>query len=78
MSRSVKDLRELINISRLSFHGEEELFNDQFLEHNMFQNGGNLLLCGKETRSNTCLNTDKDIEGPERSLRNGRFTFASY
>ena len=73
MSRSVKDLRELINISRLSFHGEEELFNGQFLEHNMFQDGGNLLLCGKETRSNTCLNTDKDIAGPERSLRNGRF-----
>ena len=72
MSRSVKDLRELINISRLSFHGEEEHFNSDERKE-FLQNGGDLLLCEDETPTNTCLTSEKDCKEPRTSLRNGRF-----
>ena len=77
MSRSVKDLRELINISRLSFHGEDGLHEsderDEIVPHNLFQNGENSSL-HPDAKLSTCLiKPAENIEQPRTSLRNGHF-----
>ena len=76
MSRSVKDLRELINISRLSFHGEDEHYESdermQMVEKNLLQNGGNSLFYQDEKLSSR-LDSSEGIEKAKTDLRNVRF-----
>ena len=79
MSRSVKDLRELINISRLSFHGEDELYKsderDGIAEHgdqDLLQSGQNSLL-KRDEKLSTCIKPTRSEDASKTSLRNVRF-----
>ncbi len=76
MSRSVKDLRELINISRLSFHGEDELYKsderDGIADHDLLQSGQNSLL-NRDEKLSTCIKPTRSEDASKTSLRNARF-----
>ena len=74
MSRSVKDLRELINISRLSFHGDDQPHKiderDEISEHDLLKNGES---SHEEEQHSKRIKSTKDIELSKTSLRTSRF-----
>ena len=78
MCRSVKDLRELNNISRLSFHGDESDFHNNERQEKVVKsfhsnhNGPNSTLKPNETMPR-CIRSTEYTEKEKSSLRDIRF-----
>ncbi|XP_028408071.1 uncharacterized protein LOC114530669 [Dendronephthya gigantea] len=81
MSRSVKDLRDMINISRLSFHGDESSFQNDDHERedvvNAFihinHSGQNSTFIKRNETTLRCITSTEHIDKQKSSLRNIRF-----